>query len=59
MNCLLMLSVPAAEEEARAAFARAAALVAERRAEAAMSIEDRCQKWIKRWVKEWEEDLEK
>jgi len=47
-----------AEEEARAAFERAAAQLAERRAEAAMCIEDRCQKWIRRWMKEWEEDLD-
>ncbi len=31
----------------------------ERRAEEALSVEERITKWIQRWMKEWEEDLDK
>ncbi|KAG2439905.1 hypothetical protein HYH02_010535 [Chlamydomonas schloesseri] len=49
-----------AEEDATlAAFKRAAALLAEKRKEEAMAVEDRIAKYVQQWMKEWEEDLDR
>lgn len=42
-----------------AAFKAAAAAVAERQAEAAMSTEDRIMKYLTRWCDAWRDDLER
>ncbi|PNW73666.1 hypothetical protein CHLRE_13g567750v5 [Chlamydomonas reinhardtii] len=48
-----------AEDATLAAFKRAAALLAEKRKEEAMAVEDRICKYVQQWMKEWEEDLDR
>ena len=47
------------ENPTLAAFKRAAAELADRRAEESMATEERIAKYLKQWSKEWEEDLER
>jgi len=53
------VATPEPEDPTLVAFKKAAAALAEKRAEESMSVEERIEKWVKRWMKEWEDDLER